>query len=219
MASHEMLSRITGDPVWADRTEDLAFNSLPAALDPKQTGIHYVTSANSIAQLNRTGSQGQFQNGFPMQAYMLGIDNYRCCPHNYGMGWPYYVEEMWAATPDDGLGATLHGPSRVTAKVADGTTVTITADTAYPFTDTITFTRHHARSRWPSRCTCGSRAGAPVPRSRSTAPRRRRPAARRTPRSRAPGPTATGSCSACPCRPAPAPGPATTTRSRSTSAR
>jgi len=140
MASHEMLSRITGDPVWADRTEDLAFNSLPAALDHRQKGIHYITSANSIAQLNRTGSQRQFENGFPMQAYMLGIDNYRCCPHNYGMGWPYYVEEMWAATPDAGLVATLHGPSRVTARVADGTDVTITADTTYPFGDTITYT-------------------------------------------------------------------------------
>ncbi|GID96898.1 hypothetical protein Adi01nite_63100 [Amorphoplanes digitatis] len=140
MASHEMLSRITGDPVWADRVEDLAFNSLPASLDQKQKGIHYITSANSIAQLDRTGRQAQFQNGFPMQAYMLGIDNYRCCPHNYGMGWPYYVEEMWAATPDAGLVANLHGPSRVTARVADGTAVTIVADTSYPFSETITYT-------------------------------------------------------------------------------
>ncbi|BCJ53767.1 hypothetical protein Asp14428_52420 [Actinoplanes sp. NBRC 14428] len=140
MASHEMLGRITGDPVWADRVEDLAFNSLPAALDQRHTGIHYITSANSIALLDRAGGQGQFQNGFPMQAYMLGIDNYRCCPHNYGMGWPYYVEEMWAATPDAGLVANLHGPSRVTAEVADGTAVSIVADTAYPFSDTITYT-------------------------------------------------------------------------------
>jgi hypothetical protein len=140
MASHEILGRITGDPVWADRVEELAFNSLPAGLDPKQKGIHYITSANSIAQLDRAGSQGQFDNGFAMQAYMLGIDNYRCCPHNYGMGWPYYVEEMWAATPDNGLVAQLHGPATVTAKVGDGTTVTIAAATSYPFTDTITFT-------------------------------------------------------------------------------
>jgi hypothetical protein len=140
MASHEMLGRITGDPIWADRVEDLAFNSLPAALDPKQKGIHYITSANSIALLDRTGSQAQFQNGFPMQAYMLGIDNYRCCPHNYGMGWPYYVEEMWAATPDSGLVAQLHGPSRVAAKVGDGTAISVTADTTYPFNDTITLT-------------------------------------------------------------------------------
>jgi beta-L-arabinofuranosidase (glycosyl hydrolase family 127)/glycosyl hydrolase family 127 (putative beta-L-arabinofuranosidase)/ricin-type beta-trefoil lectin protein len=140
MASHEMLARITGDPVWSDRAENLAFNSLPAALDPQQRGIHYITSANSVALLDRPGSQGQFQNGFPMQAYMLGIDNYRCCPHNYGMGWPYYVEEMWAATPDNGLAATLHGPAKVTAKAGDGTTVSITADTKYPFGDTITYT-------------------------------------------------------------------------------
>jgi hypothetical protein len=140
MASHEILTRITGDPIWSDRVEELAFNSLPAALDPHQRGIHYVTSANSIALLDRAGSQAQFQNGFAMQAYMLGIDNYRCCPHNYGMGWPYYVEEMWVATPDGGLAATLHGPSTVTARVADGTTVTIKADTSYPFSDTITYT-------------------------------------------------------------------------------
>jgi hypothetical protein len=56
------------------------------------------------------------------------------------MGWPYYVEEMWVATPDNGLAAALHGPSKVTAKVGDGTTVTITADTSYPFSDTITYT-------------------------------------------------------------------------------
>ncbi|MFI5932602.1 RICIN domain-containing protein [Actinoplanes sp. NPDC051494] len=139
MASHEMLARITGDPVWADRVEDLAFNSLPASLDPEQTGIHYITSANSMSLLDRTGSQGQFQNGFPMQAYMLGIDNYRCCPHNYGMGWPYYVEEMWAATPDGGLVANLHGPARVTAAVSGGTRVTVAADTTYPFADSITY--------------------------------------------------------------------------------
>ncbi|GIF04865.1 RICIN domain-containing protein [Actinoplanes siamensis] len=140
MASHEILARITGDPVWGDRAEDLAFNSLPAALDPRQRGIHYVTSANSIALLDRPGHAGQFQNGFAMQAYMLGIDNYRCCPHNYGMGWPYYVEEMWVATPDGGLAATLHGPATVTAAVGDGTKVTIRADTAYPFEDTVTYT-------------------------------------------------------------------------------
>jgi hypothetical protein len=42
--------------------------------------------------------------------------------------------------PDGGLAATLHGPSTVTAKVADGTAVTIKADTSYPFADTITYT-------------------------------------------------------------------------------
>ena len=41
MQSDEILVRITGDPVWADRTENLAFNSLPAALNPRQGAALY----------------------------------------------------------------------------------------------------------------------------------------------------------------------------------
>ena len=140
MASHELLTRLTGDPVWADRCEDLAFNSLPAALDPQGKGVHYVTSANSVDLSNTGKDQGQFDNGFAMQAYMAGVDQYRCCPHNYGMGWPYFTEELWLASNDGGLCAAMYAASKVTAKVATGTTVTFTETTDYPFSDTITFT-------------------------------------------------------------------------------
>ncbi|MHC8420862.1 beta-L-arabinofuranosidase domain-containing protein [Streptomyces sp. NB004] len=140
MASHELLTRITGDPVWADRCEDLAFNMLPASLDPRGRAVHYVTSANGVDLDDRTKTQGQFQNGFAMQAFKPGVDQYRCCPHNYGMGWPYFTEELWLATPDDGLAAAMYAPSRVRAQVAGGTTVTVTEDTGYPFTDTVTLT-------------------------------------------------------------------------------
>ncbi|MET0136476.1 MAG: RICIN domain-containing protein [Kibdelosporangium sp.] len=140
MASHELLTRITGDPLWADRTEDLAFNMLPASLDPQGKAIHYVTSANSVQLDDLAKARRQYQNGFAMQAYKPGIDQYRCCPHNYGQGWPYYVEEMWLATPDGGVAAALYGPSTVSVKVADATTITITERTSYPFSDTITFT-------------------------------------------------------------------------------
>ncbi|EGX58430.1 putative secreted protein [Streptomyces zinciresistens K42] len=140
MASHELLTRITGDPVWADRCEDLAFNMLPAALDPQGTSVHYVTSANSVDLDNRPKTQGQFQNGFAMQAFQAGVDQYRCCPHNYGMGWPYFTEELWLATPDGGLAAALYAPNSVRTQVAGGTTVTLTETTDYPFGDTVTLT-------------------------------------------------------------------------------
>ncbi|MEV5428108.1 RICIN domain-containing protein [Streptomyces sp. NPDC052701] len=140
MASHELLTRITGDPVWADRCEDLAFNMLPAALDPQGRSVHYITSANGVDLDNRPKTQGQFQNGFAMQAFQPGVDQYRCCPHNYGMGWPYFTEELWLATPDDGLAAAMYAPSRVRAQVAGGTTVTLTEDTGYPFTETVRIT-------------------------------------------------------------------------------
>lgn len=138
MASHQLLTRITGDPLWADRCEELAFNSLPASLDPSGKAIHYVTSANSVDLDDVPKRDRQFQNGFAMQAYLPGVDQYRCCPHNYGMGWPYFVEELWLATPDGGLAAAMYAASEVTAKVADGTEVTFTEETDYPFTDTVT---------------------------------------------------------------------------------
>ncbi|MFB9928290.1 RICIN domain-containing protein [Amycolatopsis halotolerans] len=140
MASHQLLTRLTGDPIWADRCEDLAFNSLPAALDPSGRAVHYITSANSIDLDNVPKTEGQFQNGFAMQAYLPAVDQYRCCPHNYGMGWPYFTEELWLATPDQGLAASMYSASSVTAKVGDGTSVTIDEDTTYPFSETITFT-------------------------------------------------------------------------------
>ncbi|WP_329458882.1 beta-L-arabinofuranosidase domain-containing protein [Streptomyces sp. NBC_01497] len=138
MHSHQLLTRITGDSVWADRCEELALNMLPAAFDPRQRGTHYVTAANSVQLDNVPKSHGQFDNSFAMQSYQPGIHQYRCCPHNYGMGWPYYAEEMWLAGTDGGLCASLYGESSVTAEVGDGTTVTFTEHTDYPFDETVT---------------------------------------------------------------------------------
>ncbi|GAA2107894.1 beta-L-arabinofuranosidase domain-containing protein [Actinomadura alba] len=137
MHSFEMLTRFTGDPVWTDRCEELAINLMPAAFDPEQRSVHYITSANSV-RLDRTAKvYGQFQNGFAMEAYLPGVHNYRCCPHNYGMGWPYYVEELWLATHDGGLAASMYADSTVTARVAGDRQVTIDQRTGYPFDDTV----------------------------------------------------------------------------------
>ncbi|BCM90639.1 hypothetical protein IAD21_02496 [Abditibacteriota bacterium] len=138
MHTHEMMTRISGDPLWADRAEELAFNSLPAALTPDHKGIHYITSPN-LVEINRSGVKGQFDNHFPMLNYQPGIHNYRCCPHNYGMGWPYYAEESWLATSDKGVAASLYAASDVNVKVGDGTPVTWSETTDYPFSDTIQF--------------------------------------------------------------------------------
>ncbi|MFW6695041.1 RICIN domain-containing protein [Streptomyces sp. MAR4 CNX-425] len=137
MASHELLTRITGDPLWADRCEELAFNLLPAATDPDGRGVHYVTSANSVDLDDVPKNDGQFQNGFAMQSFQPGVDQYRCCPHNYGMGWPYFTEELWLTTPDGGLAASMYAPCEVRTRVR-GTEVTISEETGYPFTETVT---------------------------------------------------------------------------------
>ncbi|MEX0586485.1 MAG: beta-L-arabinofuranosidase domain-containing protein, partial [Pirellulales bacterium] len=138
MHSFQMLTKITGDSIWSDRCEEVAFNSLPAALTPDQKALHYLTGANMV-QLDRHNKAPGLQNGGTMLSYSP-LEVYRCCQHNVAHGWPYFAEELWLATADRGLCASMYAPSEVTAKVgADGDEVTIVTDTDYPFSDTITF--------------------------------------------------------------------------------
>ena len=50
--SFEMLTKISGNPLWADRCEEIAFNSLPASMTPDEKGLHYLTCAN-VVQLDK----------------------------------------------------------------------------------------------------------------------------------------------------------------------
>jgi hypothetical protein len=135
MHSFEMLERISGDPVWSDRNEELAFNSLPAALTPDAKGLHYLTCANQV-QLDAHNKAPGVQNAGTMFSYSPS-EVYRCCQHNVSHGWPYYAEELWLASSDAGLCASLYSASEVSAKVAEGTGVKIEERTDYPFDDTV----------------------------------------------------------------------------------
>ncbi len=138
MHSFEMLVKITGQPLWADRCEEIAFNTFPAALTPDLKALHYVTCANQI-QLDRDNKAPAFDNSGTMVSYSP-YEVYRCCQHNVSHGWPYYAEELWLATPDNGLCASLYAACEVNAKAGDAAAVKITEETDYPFRDTIKFT-------------------------------------------------------------------------------
>lgn len=135
MASFEHLLKVTGDPKWADRAEEVAFNSLPAAMTPDLKGLHYLTAPNLIS-CDASGEH-DFQNSGTLLSYDPW--SYRCCQHNVAFGWPYFAEHLWLATADDGLAAVLYAPSSVTAKVGDGAEVRITEETRYPFGGTMAF--------------------------------------------------------------------------------
>jgi hypothetical protein len=134
MLSDEQLLAISADPVWADRCEDVAFNSLPASMTPDLKALHYLTAPNMPLCDRRDKSPG-LQNGGPM--LLFDPRDHRCCQHNTGHGWPYYAQHLWMATPGNGLAAVLYAPCKVRARVGDGTTVTITEETRYPFEETI----------------------------------------------------------------------------------
>ena len=145
--SFEMLTRISGNPLWADRCEEIVFNSLPAAFTPDIKGLHYLTAANQV-QLDRLDKSPGIQNGGAMFIYSPW--EFRCCQHNVSHGWPYYAEELWLATADNGLCASLYSASEVIAKVGDGTLVTLAEATDYPFSDTIEFKLTRAPLSRPS---------------------------------------------------------------------
>jgi hypothetical protein len=144
MHSFEMLERITGSPRWSDRCEDLAFNSLPTALTPDEKGLHYLTCPNQVI-LDHTNKAPGINNRGTMFSYSPGAV-YRCCQHNVAMGWPYFAEELWLATPDNGLCASIYSASEVTARVGHGQEVKITEDTQYPFSEAISFTMTLSRA-------------------------------------------------------------------------
>ena len=147
MNSDEMLLRFTGDPSWADNCEDVAFNTFPAALMPNFKALRYLTAPNMVTSDSMNHSPG-IQNRGPF--FMMNPLSNRCCQHNHTQGWPYYAENLWMATPDNGLAAILFSAGKVTAQVGDGKKISLEERTHYPFSDTIQFTIHASKDvRFP----------------------------------------------------------------------
>jgi uncharacterized protein len=65
----------------------------------------------------------------------LACDRVLCCIGNSSRILPFFIANMWMATGDGGLAATLYGPCTVTARG-----VRITCATDYPFNETIRMT-------------------------------------------------------------------------------
>lgn len=143
MLSDGLLASVTGDPVWAERCEDAAFNSFPAAFTADWKALRYLTSPNQ-PQSDHTNKAPAIQNGGPM--FHMNPHDHRCCQHNAGHGWPYFTQHLWYAAPGGGLAAYLYAPCEVTAKVADGIEARITEETRYPFEEQVKFTFHLPRA-------------------------------------------------------------------------
>ncbi len=140
MASDEILMGITGDIFWADHCENVAFNSLPAALMPDMRSLRYITSAN-MAISDEKNHGGSIDNALRGMLSMSPFSS-RCCQHNHGMGWPYFAEHLVMATADNGLATMLYAANETTALVGEGVSVRMEETTHYPFDETIQLTLH-----------------------------------------------------------------------------
>jgi len=136
MASDEIMLRITGDPFWAEHAEEVAFNSYPAAVMPDFKGLRYITCPNEVVSDSKNHSPG-IQNSGPFLA--MNPFSSRCCQHNHSQGWPYYVEHLALATPDNGVAFALYGACTAKVKVARNIPISIKEETNYPFEEQVHF--------------------------------------------------------------------------------
>ncbi|WP_193391213.1 beta-L-arabinofuranosidase domain-containing protein, partial [Candidatus Symbiothrix dinenymphae] len=117
MSSDEMLLRYTGDPMWAEHCENVAFNSYPAAVMPDFKSLRYITSPNHVISDSENHRPG-IDNSGPFLA--MNPFSSRCCQHNHTQGWPYFVENLVLATPDNGIAAAIYGACEAIVKVGNG---------------------------------------------------------------------------------------------------
>lgn len=126
------LGRISGDTKFADQTEDVMLNHYTASYSPDYKQIHYLTSANMPQLSNNYDSPTYNGSFFHQRSFTIYTPNNRCCGYNAGMGWPWYVMNLWQSTWDGGLAAFLYASCEVDT-VVSGQHIQLKVTTDYPF--------------------------------------------------------------------------------------
>lgn len=137
MASDELMLCMTGDPLWAEHCEDVAFNSFPAAVMPDFKALRYITCPNQVVSDSKNHHPG-IDNSGPFLS--MNPFSSRCCQHNHSQGWPYFAEHLVLATPENGVAVAIYAACKAKVKVANRKTITLSETTNYPFEEHIAFT-------------------------------------------------------------------------------
>jgi DUF1680 family protein len=137
MFSLESSLAITGDVDYADRLEKIAFNALPAQASEDYMTRQYFQQANQVS-LTRAAHNFNVNHAGTDVVYGL-LSGYPCCTSNMHQGWPKFTQNLWYATPDNGVAALIYSASEVVVKVANKVPVTIKEETNYPFDENIRF--------------------------------------------------------------------------------
>lgn len=151
MFSLEEMLRLSGENIWADQLERIAYNALPTQITDDFSAKQYYQQVNQVAC---TREDRPFSTPHYGTDTMFGtLNGYPCCVSNMHQGWPKFTQNLWYATEDRGLAALLYAPCTVKATVAGGIPITITETTDYPFRERVTmkirFTGGIKRTQFP----------------------------------------------------------------------
>jgi len=140
LLSASWMYRIQGSSEWGDRMERAFFNAgaAPAARDFQS--MCYYQSPNRLRSDSLPCEQPMCPGPEGIRFHRLGCPTVLCCVGAINRIIPNFIIHMWMATRDNGLAATLYGPSTVSARAGAGVPVRVTSTTDYPFGDTIRLT-------------------------------------------------------------------------------
>ncbi len=130
------LLAVTGDAGMADEMEKICFNALPGAVTPDFKSLQYFSGPNQVVA-------GPQTNHHPHGIACTHISfrpspGTECCPGNVHRAMPAFAGRMWFEDGNGGVIAALYGPSQYVAGKGRNK-VTITEETAYPFSDQVVF--------------------------------------------------------------------------------
>lgn len=140
MYSLEKIIGITGDMDYMEHLEKVAFNALPTQVTDDFMYKQYFQQANQVMVTRHHRNFYEEPHHGGTDVIFGTLSGYPCCYSNMHQGWPKFVQNLWYATPDNGLAALVYSPSEVTANVANGIAVKMVEDTYYPMSDKIRFT-------------------------------------------------------------------------------
>lgn len=136
MYSYEWNFAATGNLMWLDRLEKLAYNALPAAISPDMWSHQYDQMTNQVAAFPM--SKHPFRTNKNV-SHTFGLEpEYGCCTANFGQGWPKFILSSFMKSKD-GIASCALVPAKLTTTIA-GTAVSCVLDTGYPFRDTLVYT-------------------------------------------------------------------------------
>lgn len=142
----DWLLQITGEDKYSDKIEKVFFNAAPAPVARDFSTMCYYQSMNRFS--NKMPAEYPVHPGFGANPFLFTPIGHPvlCCVGNNCRVIPYYIQHMWMATPDHGLAATLYGPCKVKADVADHVPAEIISKTNYPFDELIQMTINLSQS-------------------------------------------------------------------------
>ncbi len=131
MYSYEVLYSLTGNPIWADRLEKLAYNALPATVTPDMWAHQYDQMVNQVACVKLDPGHVIFRTNGP-ESHLFGLEpNFGCCTANFNQGFPKFAMSTFMKA-EDGIASAAIAPAKVDTTI-DGHKVSVESDTLYPF--------------------------------------------------------------------------------------